>query len=581
MTALWLLTQKNLKNLIRSKGSALIVIFAPLLIILILGLSFNTTSKYGLNIGIYSPAETPEVTVLINSLKEQEFTVAKYESIDKCIEDIKRAVMHTCLDLPASLKVDSNKQVEIKYYVDQSKINLVWMVQQTLAQKFDVQEQQLSESLSKDILTRLSETQAKINAEKTKVGSTKEKNNAAVKGTEGVKTDLATIDFTTPTTTYNAAVVEAFKTEISTRLSNTSQAVMEAKTTLAKINTTSAEKKKVEMMLAKVDESLLLTTDFLNAGGLGSLQEVSALIGVLQSDIESTKAKLNAASEKIKVNNENLDSVKSTISESITLLEGTQATLDQINSNLQAQKVTDAKVVAQPLVTNIQMVSAQKTYLNYLFPVLLTLVIMFSSLLLGTSLVMMEKNSPAFFRNFFLPIRKVTFILSIYLTNVILILIQVVIILGLALVFLPDILNLLPMMALILFLAASIFTFLGMVIGYIYTSEETGVLASISLGSLLLFVSGTIFPIEGTSAMVRSVVEFSPFVITERLIREVLIFNAPFELLWVDLLLLLGYTLVLFLVILAAESVLHKHLLERFLNHHHKIHRQNERMGKV
>ena len=78
MSALWLLTEKNLKNLIRAKGSALIVIFAPLLIILILGLSFNTTSKYGLNIGIYAPTETAEVTKLIEGLKEQEFTVAKY-----------------------------------------------------------------------------------------------------------------------------------------------------------------------------------------------------------------------------------------------------------------------------------------------------------------------------------------------------------------------------------------------------------------------------------------------------------------------------------------------------------------------
>jgi len=581
MSALWLLTEKNLKNLIRAKGSALIVIFAPLLIILILGLSFNTTSKYGLNIGIYAPTETAEVTKLIDGLKEQEFTVAKYENIDKCVEDIKRAVMHTCLDLPSSLKVESNKQIEIKYYVDQSKINLVWMVQQTLAQKFTVQEQQLSESLSKDILTRLSETQTKLNTEKTKIASTKQKNSDAVKSTEGVKADLATIDFTTPTTTYNAAVVDVFKTEIATRLSNTSQAIVETKATLAKINTTSAEKKKVEILLTKVDEAVSVASAFLDSGGPGSLQEVSALIAVLQSDVDATKIKLTAAAEKVKTNNENLDGVKLTIGESIALLEGTQAVLEQIHTNLQSQKVTDAAVVAQPLVMKIETVSAEKTYLSYLFPVLLTLVIMFSSLLLGTSLVMMEKNSPAFFRNFFLPIRKITFILSIYLTNVILILIQVIIILGLALIFIPNILELLPMLGLVLFLAASIFTFLGMVIGYVYTSEETGVLASISLGSLLLFISGTILPIEGTSITVRNIISFSPFVIVERLIREVMIFNAGFELLWIDLLLLLGYTLVLFLVILAAESVLHKHLLERFLNHHHKIHRQNQKMGKI
>lgn len=358
MAALWLLTQKNLKNLIRSKGSALVVIFAPLLIILILGLSFDTTSKYGLNIGIYTPSETPEVTALINSLKEQEFTVAEYSSIDKCVEDIKRAVMHTCLDLPASLKVDSNKQIEIKYYVDQSKINLVWVVQQTLAQKFNAQEQQLSESLSKDILTKLSDTQNKVDAEKVKVSSTRGKNSAAAKGTESVKTELGSIDFTTPTTTYNLAAVEAFKTEIGTRLTTTAQTVTETKATLAKFNATSVEKKKVEAMLTKVDEALLSATSLLNEGGTGSLQEVSMLVGTLQTDVESTKAKLNAASEKIKTNSGNLDTVKSTISESIVLLEGTQATLDQINDNLQSQKVTDAKVVAQPITTKIEMVSA-------------------------------------------------------------------------------------------------------------------------------------------------------------------------------------------------------------------------------
>ena len=54
MNTLWLLTKKNLRLLIRAKGSALIVVFAPLLIILILGLSFNNASKYGLNIGVYS-----------------------------------------------------------------------------------------------------------------------------------------------------------------------------------------------------------------------------------------------------------------------------------------------------------------------------------------------------------------------------------------------------------------------------------------------------------------------------------------------------------------------------------------------
>jgi len=37
-------------------------------------------------------------------------------------------------------------------------------------------------------------------------------------------------------------------------------------------------------------------------------------------------------------------------------------------------------------------------------------------------------------------------------------------------------------------------------------------------------------------------------------------------------LILLGYAVVLFLVILIAESLLHQHLVNRFLSRHHKVH---------
>ncbi len=202
---------------------------------------------------------------------------------------------------------------------------------------------------------------------------------------------------------------------------------------------------------------------------------------------------------------------------------------------------------------------------------------MFSSLLLGTTLVMMEKNSPAFLRNFFMPIRKTTFVISTYLTNVILIVIQLMVILGISLFFLDNLLGVLPLVVLILFLAASVFTFLGMVLGYIFTSEETGVLASISLGSLMLFLSGVIIPLENVSVVLRNIAIFNPFVIAEKLVREVFIFNASLETIWVDLLILVGYTVILFLVILMAESILHEHLINRFLRQHHHMHKPEEK----
>jgi ABC-type polysaccharide/polyol phosphate export permease len=205
-----------------------------------------------------------------------------------------------------------------------------------------------------------------------------------------------------------------------------------------------------------------------------------------------------------------------------------------------------------------------------MFPALMILVIMFSSLLLGTTLVMMEKNSPAFTRNFFVPVRKITFILATYLTNLILILVQVIVILGISWIFLGDISKAILPSALVLFLAASIFTFIGMAIGYLFSSEETAVLASISSGSILLFISGVIIPLESVSTLLRQVTYFNPFVIAEKLVREVFIFGSSLDSLWMDLGLLAIYALVLFLLILVIESLMHKQLFNKFFHHHHK-----------
>ena len=78
MQSLWLLTIKNLKLLLRSRSSALIIIFAPLLIILLLGLSYNTSAQFGLKIGVYAADFNEDANSFIEILEEKEFTITKY-----------------------------------------------------------------------------------------------------------------------------------------------------------------------------------------------------------------------------------------------------------------------------------------------------------------------------------------------------------------------------------------------------------------------------------------------------------------------------------------------------------------------
>jgi len=86
--------------------------------------------------------------------------------------------------------------------------------------------------------------------------------------------------------------------------------------------------------------------------------------------------------------------------------------------------------------------------------------------------------------------------------------------------------------------------------------------------------------VESISPVLQKIMAFSPFVLAEKLLRQVLVFKTSFADMGFDILVLAGYALILLLVILIAESLLHQHLAHRFMKHRHKIHRQMEKREK-
>ena len=587
MKTLWLLTKKNLKLLVRSKTSALIVLFAPLFIILLLGLSYSSSSNYGLNIGIYASSFTGDVESLMSSLQEQEFTIVKYEtSIEDCVEDIQGGYIHTCVSLPESLAVESNEQKEVLFYVDPSKINLVWVVQETLGEKFNLKSQEISKELSGNLLSAVSDAKSKLEEQGTQLSSAKEKSTAASSTAQEISQQLNSLDLTVPTSSYDQQLIITFKDTVSPKIKSSLSEVKDAVQTVQASDL--ADKSAILSSLSGV-ENKLKSLDTLIAGGAvvngtnTTTVPSSGFLGtlaLLEEELVGTKTKLTAAATAVGSTSSGLSSATENLQQSVSALENAQQRVTEMKANFDAQKVTDAKVLSAPLITKIETVGQKSSYLNYMFPALLVLVVMFTSLLLGTTLVMMEKNSPAFFRNYFLPLRKGTFVMSTYLTTLVITSVQILVILAVSAVFLKDnMVQLLPVAG-VLLLSSSVFSFMGMGIGYAFRSEETGTLASISAGSLLLFVSGIVLPIETISPTIRSIASFNPFVISESIIREVFLFNAGFSGVWSGLATLAGYAVGLFTIILIAEYLVHKHFISGFMKSRHLKHRQQEKRDK-
>jgi len=584
MKNIYYLIKKNLKLLIRAKSSALIVILAPLLVILLIGFSYNH-SQTGLNIGVQATAFTPEIDTFIASLQQEDYKIIKYQQSEECVEDIKLGFVHTCLALPENFQIQDNNQKQITFYIDQTKVNLVYLITQSLSAQFNLKSRELSQELSSNILTKLSTTKSKIDSNVGQIGSAKTQNQEAASQTTAISSELASLDLAPLNTSYNTSIVDLFKTDTQAEISDGRDSLSAAQSAISSSDLNSSDKTAILNELEDAEETfdqLSILMGETSGNYSTTFKKISTLVSNLQTDLNLATTRLNTASSKISSANSQLDSINSALTTGLSSLDSIQSTLTEIQTDLAGQQVTDAATMSAPLITTIETITPEKTNLSYLFPSLMILVVMFISILLGTTLVMMEKHNPAYFRNFVVPVKKITFVFATYLTNVLLILIQIVVIFGISLAFLPGIWEQLPLTALILFVIASVFTLLGMTIGYLFTSEDTGTLASISLGALLLLLSGVVLPLESMSSYVREIISFNPFVLGEKLVREVFFFNSPLLPLFNDFLILLGYVFILFTFILIIDSLGSKHFLTKMLYKHHKhIREENAKKVKV
>ncbi len=560
---------KNIRLILRSKASALIIIIAPILLFLLVGSAYNHAKTYSLTLGVFS-SNLDSAQPVINILSEQEFKVVKYNSSDSCLTDLKLGYLNTCLSLPADLTITDNTQKEVVFYADQSEVNLVWMVSDTIKTKLNLKSKEISTSLTEELLKKISDAKAKLSDKKALAEEIRSRESAAAAAIDSANQRLGGMDMVIVGGTYNESPLAALKSLVTGESSKMSASLASAKSQVDALNISSSDKSSITTYL---DSSIAnlgnIDKEF---AGNGSYTAFNSIFSTIKNDLTTANNKLQAAATLKEGITKEVSSIKSSLDVNSAALSVLQQTMGEVISSLSEVKVSNAATIVNPLVTKLEYTTAQKTYFNYIFPSLLIIVMMFVGLLLGTTLVMMEKHSPAHFRNFISPVSKTTFILANYITTLLVIIIQSAIIFTIAwyLFSWQGAANI-PAMLLVLFLAASVFTFLGMLVGYIFSTEDTAILTAVSLGSLFLFFSGIILPLESVPALIKQVTVYSPFVISESLLKEILLYSSTLDLFMEELLLLFGYALVLFLLILIVEEFASRHFVHKFLyRHHHK-----------
>ena len=489
---------KNLKILIRSRISALIIIIGPLLIALLVGVSFNTSTLHNIGVGVYSESYNEYSESIVTALADKQFSVTKEKSEVSCKRDVISGDQDVCIIIDPNLSPGVANNNKITFHVDNSRINIVHLIIEEISSKIQVKTTELSKEYTQTIISSLDNTKTKLEESKPKIDSIASENKLIQSKSDSISNSISAISIT-----FDNETISKLKEE-----TNTSSDTIKG-------------------LVSDLDTQIR-----------GLISKTETITGQKDSIVSDSNYIKSKASE----NTQNIQQVKSNI--------------DNVVSNINSIKVREAENIVTPIRTVIEPISTKKTHWTFLFPTLVALIIMFVSVILSSSLVLSERRTKAYFRNFITPTNDLIFLFGTYLTSLFILIIQLLIIFGQAFYFLKqELLNVLASSSLVLFTMASVFIFIGMSIGYFFRSEETSVLAAISISSFFLFFSNAILPIETIPAKLSWIATFNPFVISNDLLKKLILFQSSITDVLSQLYMLLSYLMLALIIAFTAREL--------------------------
>ncbi len=473
---LWSLLLKDFKLLARSKTSALIVIFGPLLIVGLVGVAFNTTAIQDVSVGVYSGAYSEISEEIIGHLEEEQYAVVRYAKLEQCVASVARGDTNLCLVFSPDISLAQGQRNKITFYVDYSRVNLVYTVMDLIADEITSSTDELSLELTEILVSELASAKTELAQRLSSLHAVLANNEKVSSDVNMVAGQLAAIDLAVDRNQFQLSSLRSVKSELSA--SNASVGGLNS-------------------AISQLE---------------GYVEQVIYDVDVARGTIDSSVNSLQQVGSVAQVNQETISEVTVGVTSVTTGIEGIA--------------VTDAAQIVTPIGIEVTPVTVEQTYLTKLFPTFVALVLMFVALVLSSTLVMNEKETHAYFRNFITPTSDFVFLFSTYLSSLVILFVQFLLLVLCSFFFVKgQFILLLPQLLLPFFLVSSLFIFVGILLGYMFSSRETLGLATLFVVCGSLFFSNTILPLEAVPALVRKLIPLNPFVLAESVFKKVLLFN--------------------------------------------------------
>lgn len=554
--------EKNFKLLFRNKESAYTIVFGPILIILLVSFAFvGSDDQYAIRIGTHIAESSGISERTIDTLSQKGYALSVYSSEEDCLTSVKTATSHACITFGAPK--EENATVPVTFYLDPSRMNLVSRIAEDLGGEIEDQSRLLREQMASNTLLRMETAATLVEKNRISILETQKKIAQATQDLENAKSALASLP--SPNVTQNSSDLKILKGTVNGLgqdvkiVSRTGIESMEnADIVLRELVDSCAECSealltRVENVRDEIDEAKSKILQISEDATEDKVFEATLLIEYAIEDMDAVRSTLgNASNAGVIISETVLDSYGAS-DDAQKELSLTAGQMEYVRDFLRGERAT-VETLSSPISTSVVSVATTEDRLAFAYPYLLMLVIMFIGMLLSSMLIVMDKTSKAAFRNFTTPSSDRYHVGVAFLTAFIILFFELIVLLLVSSPFLAQ-----PLLAhmfstfVIAFVAIALFTFIGMLIGYLSNTQEAAMITSISIGSILLFISNLVVPIEGMASAAQYFSALNPYVALSELLKRSMLYGITFTQFFRDLWLPLLSLLILLVITLAVQ----------------------------
>ncbi len=487
--------KRNLNIILNAKLSFLIIFLGPVLLMIVAGAILQDTSLKSLDIGIY--------TSNYSDLAEDEFLLGFQEnlylggsnvynetSLPECVEKVLRMKYHACVEIKKTQEYvpveDTNfgsldmPSYELTTHVDYSQTASAWKIVSAIQTAAELKYAEMTQKRIDTVIGKIDGLMSQLENQRSSI--------------------LLTID--------KIRVIQEDIQAVENRLSDTQI--------------------QINLINQKIDAILFQLND------LDNTPEGAVIVNQIRSNLLSIQSNLSLISSYSTLNQQTLGSM-SEITELDSDLTKIEYDMGLVIDDWNQIKETQISQVSRQITYKSQSLSGSEAYdveqlgfIDYLFPSFLMFFMIFVCLIFPTNLIIRERISNSQIRNMTSKTSGLKFGVNNFLSCILVIIAQVVILLLISQFFLnADIFFRTASILTIVVISVCTLSLLGMVLGYTFNKFESAVIASVSLSIIMLILLPGITPTSVLPAKIAPLIKNFLPVILENKLRTLVIFGAP------------------------------------------------------